>query len=288
MESNKDQIECRLCGSPAQLEFKTKVLNQYPISYYKCKSCDLLQSETPFWLDEAYNKAISILDTGIFLRNNDNVKRLTLLLTEAQFQLAKGDLPFWKFLVGNSIPYQGKILDYGGGHGILVRLMRDVGFDCFWYDKYAKNDFSEGFGFDPKTEYDVVLAFELFEHFDKPKENILEILEIQKPKLLIFSTLLYGEKTPDMNWWYYSFEAGQHISFYNLKTLSKLEEISGYSVCSLSQDFHLMIRKDLKLDHQRLRRSLRNLEKRFSSVKKLYHTRTFEDHVMLKKQTSES
>ncbi|MBM9501985.1 class I SAM-dependent methyltransferase [Leptospira sp. 201903071] len=283
MESNKNQIECRLCGSNASKEFQVKVLNQYEVTYYKCEECDLLQSEVPFWLEEAYNKAISILDTGIFLRNNENVKKLTLLLTEVQSQLQEQNHPFRNRLFQKkSKPYQGKILDYGGGHGILVRLMRDVGFDCYWYDKYAKNDFSEGFSFEPKENYDVVLAFELFEHFDKPREDILEILRFQKPALLIFSTLLYGEKTPDMNWWYYSFEAGQHISFYNAKTLSKMEEITGYSVCSLAADFHVLIRKDLKLDLQRLRRSIRNAEKRFPSVKKLYQSKTFEDHILLK------
>lgn len=284
MEPTKDEIICRLCGSVAKKEFQTKVLNQYKVVYYKCCDCDLLQSEFPFWLEEAYNKAISILDTGIFLRNNENVKKLTLLLTEVQTQW--NEKSFWNSLFRKRVFFQGKILDFGGGHGILVRLMRDVGFDCFWYDKYAKNDFSEGFSYNPTENYDIVLAFELFEHFDKPNENIVEILNFQKPKLLIFSTLLYGSKTPDMNWWYYSFESGQHIAFYNEKTLAKLESLTDYSVCSLATDFHILIRKDLNLDFRKLRKSIRNVESRFPSFRKLYKTKTFEDHLLLKKRTS--
>ncbi|AKH77602.1 class I SAM-dependent methyltransferase [Leptospira interrogans] len=278
---NSNQILCRLCGSAAKVEFFTRILNRYDVTYYKCKDCELIQSEFPFWLQEAYEKAISILDTGIFLRNKDNVKKLTILLTDIQKQISKQNIGIMR-LFQKVVPYQKKILDYGGGHGILVRLLRDVGFNCYWYDKYAKNDFAVGFEFDPDETYDTVLAFELFEHFENPKKDIKDILELAKPRIVIFSTLLYGNKTPKKNWWYYAFEAGQHIAFYNSKTLQSMEFFTEYSTFSLAENLHLMVRKDLKLNLNSLKRSLRKFETRFSTVRRLYNSKTFEDHIFLK------
>jgi hypothetical protein len=31
--------------------------------------------------------------------------------------------------------FRRKFLDYAGGYGVFVRLMRDIGFDFYWYDK---------------------------------------------------------------------------------------------------------------------------------------------------------
>ena len=40
---------------------------------------------------------------------------------------------------------KGQFLDYGVGYGVFVRLMRDIGFDYFWQDKYTENLFAQGF-----------------------------------------------------------------------------------------------------------------------------------------------
>lgn len=259
-------------------------MNRYDVSYFRCENCQLIQSEQPFWLQEAYEKAISVLDTGIFLRNNDNVKKLTVLLTEIQNQITKTETTssFFNKLFVKNLPFRGKLLDFGGGHGILVRMLRDIGFDCYWYDKYAKNDFATGFEADTSDKHDVVLAFELFEHFENPKENIEEILKLSEPKILIFSTLLYGDRTPAKDWWYYAFEAGQHIAFYNSNTIQSMKLQNGYTAFSVLQDLHLLVRNDVNLDQSKLIRSLRNLERSFSKVKNLYNSKTLEDHSFLK------
>ena len=50
-------------------------------------------------------------------------------------------------------PQTKKFLDYGGGYGILVRLMRDVGYDFYWFDKYSQNIFAKGFECKDKIDY---------------------------------------------------------------------------------------------------------------------------------------
>jgi len=34
----------------------------------------------------------------------------------------------------------GKFLDFGGGYGIFTRLMRDIGFDFYWYDPHSTKE----------------------------------------------------------------------------------------------------------------------------------------------------
>jgi hypothetical protein len=60
-------------------------------------------------------------------------------------------------------------LDFGGGHGILTRIVRDYGFNFFHYDKYAENLFANGFDGDLSKRYDLVTAFE---HFVNPMNEI--------------------------------------------------------------------------------------------------------------------
>ncbi|MEJ2105601.1 MAG: hypothetical protein P8X47_13660, partial [Ignavibacteriaceae bacterium] len=62
-------MNCRVCNSKSKEVFSAKVLNKYNVKYYHCLSCGFLQTEEPYWLDEAYKSAIGIADTGIQKRN---------------------------------------------------------------------------------------------------------------------------------------------------------------------------------------------------------------------------
>jgi hypothetical protein len=75
-----------------------------------------LQTEDPYWLDEAYKDPITLTDTGYMQRNINLSKMVATIL-----------LLFFDF--------RRKFLDYVGGYGVFVRLMRDIGFDFYWYDK---------------------------------------------------------------------------------------------------------------------------------------------------------
>ena len=110
-------------------------------------------------------------------------------------------------------------VDYAGGNGILVRLLRDIGFNYFWEDKYATNLFSAGFEWDNNLmpEIEAVTVIECFEHFVDPIEEIEKILSISKN--IIFTTELLPTLIPNPNdWWYYTLERGGHISFFSEKT----------------------------------------------------------------------
>jgi 2-polyprenyl-3-methyl-5-hydroxy-6-metoxy-1,4-benzoquinol methylase len=82
----------------------------------------------------------------------------------------------------------GACLDFGGGHGILTRLMRDYGFDFYHYDKYAENLFACGFEGGLNERYNVITSFENFEHFVSPMDEIEKLLSITDT--IYFTTLL--------------------------------------------------------------------------------------------------
>lgn len=54
--------------------------------------------------------------------------------------------------------------------------------------------------------------FECLEHLPNPIEELKSIAKISD--MIIFFTELLPNYIPDKSWWYYSFETGQHISFF--------------------------------------------------------------------------
>ncbi len=125
-----------------------KILNKYYAKYYYCDHCGFLQTEEPYWLNEAYARPINISDTSYMQRNIYLSKTLTTILSVF-------------FNLNNT-----KFIDYAGGYGIFVRLMPCIGFDFYWHDKYGQNLFAKGFerDFSNKEKVEVVISFENFEH----------------------------------------------------------------------------------------------------------------------------
>jgi len=119
-------MNCKICGQDNKIFFNAKILNKYDVEYFHCDNCGFLQTEEPYWLEEAYNESINVSDTGYMQRNIILSKKLTILLS----------LLFDK---------NTKFLDYAGGYGVFVRLMRDIGFDFYWQDKFSKNLLARGF-----------------------------------------------------------------------------------------------------------------------------------------------
>ncbi|WNC71195.1 methyltransferase domain-containing protein [Thalassotalea psychrophila] len=111
-----------------------------------------------------------------------------------------------------------KFVDYAGGYGVFVRMMRDIGFDYYWDDKYTSNLFAKGFEANKNQQVEVVTSFESLEHFVDPLSEIEKMLTISNT--IMFSTELIPEsKSPDPKWWYLGLDHGQHISFYKTETL---------------------------------------------------------------------
>jgi hypothetical protein len=187
--------------------FSEKILNKHEINYFYCKHCNFVQTENPYWLDEAYNNPIADSDTGLIQRNIALSSRLAVLIA-LNFDL------------------KGSYLDIAGGYGMLTRLMRDDGFNYFWQDPFCQNVFALGFeGDKSKLGYAAITAFEVLEHVEDPVSFIQNAMLENNSKTMIFSTECFsGEAPPNSDWWYYSFPTGQHISFFSSKALQEISQ----------------------------------------------------------------
>lgn len=222
---------CRVCGGISGSLFESTVLNKYAVTYYRCTSCEFIQTENPYWLEEAYNDSINLIDTGLSRRNIIASKSVSTLL-------------FFLFDV------KARYLDYAGGYGMFTRLMRDIGFDFYTYDPFTPNLLAKGFDYNQNDRIEVLTTFESFEHFAEPLVQIEKMLGITKN--VLFSTQLIPTPVPTLHqWWYYAPEHGQHIAFYSKKTLKFIAHKYRLNVYSL-KGFHLFTERKIPLIYFKL------------------------------------
>jgi hypothetical protein len=220
-------MKCRICSDDAQLFQTGVVLKKYKVSFFQCRSCGFMQTEEPYWLPESYAEAITRADVGIVDRNAKMAK-MTKSIISCYFNA------------------DAKFIDYGGGAGLFVRMMRDYGYDFYWLDAHCQNVFARGFEADssPGTHYELLTAFEVMEHLPDPVPEIEHMLKLSKNILLTTSPL--PAKTPKLDeWWYYGLDHGQHVSFFTLKALAVLAEKLQLKVYSDGVYLHLLTDKNL-------------------------------------------
>ena len=218
---------CPISGSKMGKVFNAEVLNKYKVDYYYSEDSGLLKTEKPYWLDEAYESAIAGTDIGLLDRNIKNSKRLESML----------------YLL---FPNQSCFVDVSGGYGLLTRALRDKGFNAFWTDKYCENMFAEGFDAKEVNSANCLFAFEVLEHIEDPVEFLKDAFIRFNCENILFSTEVFKGGIPSNSWWYYSFETGQHISFYQTKTLEKLAHKLGCSYAHLGNDLHFIGKTKIK------------------------------------------
>ena len=218
---------CPLCGGDTNIFYIGKILNRYNVEYFKCNKCTLISTEKPHWLQEAYSESIASADTGIMVRNVTNSEWVNMIL-----QL------FYR--------NKTKLLDWGGGYGVFVRMMRDLGYEFLWYDKYADNLLARGFEYNGEERMDIVTAFELLEHFEKPGDEL--DLIFSKTDVLICSTLLYDEYSDSKSfgeWWYVCPDTGQHIVFYSRKTMEYIASKYNRYYYYIGKEFHVFSKRKI-------------------------------------------
>ena len=176
----------------------------------------------PAWLEMAYSTAISGLDTGIVERGLDIANVLTA------------------FLIGQ----KGAVVhDFGGGIGLLARIMRDRGFNCFSWDPMA--EYSLPLPTRDVEVADVVTLIEVLEHLTNPVEIRAEISKITDT--IFISTHLIPNSGIAKNWDYLQTETGQHIFFCSPKTLRIIGQVLGMEVTSNNKNLHVLHRRSLTI-----------------------------------------
>ena len=244
-------MECKICNSSTTKLFEKVILNKYTIGYYQCSSCLFVQTEDPYWLQEAYNSAITSLDIGLLRRNNYLIKEIAPII----------DCCF---------PEANTMLDFAGGYGAFVRLMRDEGYHFYRQDVYCENLFANHFDIKDikQTHFDIVTGFEVLEHLNNPLKEIEDIFKYADTA--IFSTDLLPNNISEIeNWIYLAEETGQHISFFTSKAMELIANKFGKNYYCKNNHIHLFTPK--KLNQEQIDFALKNKTKKrylFGLIKK--------------------
>src|SRR6266446_2365707 len=121
---------CRLCEGQTAPLFEALVRNRHAAVFVRCGACGSVQAANPTWIDESYSAATVSCDTGAALRCLRNLAALSAMSMSGLVQRRR------------------RLIDYGGGSGLLCRLLRDAGFDAWGLDPYSKPEFSSDFSLD--------------------------------------------------------------------------------------------------------------------------------------------
>lgn len=218
---------CRLCAAAAEAVFTKTLLDRYRVTFFRCTTCESLESECPYWLDEAYKSVLAGSDTGAVYRS--------LTCHAAIVSIAR------------ILHIRGAFLDYGGGAGLLCRLLRDSGFDAYTCDRYADPVYAKAYSANSEQldsrKLALISAIEVFEHCVEPALEIGRLFDA-RPHVLFATTVPYhgqGEQ-----WWYIGQQAGQHVFFFSPKAMRMLAERYHYFYFG-EGSFHIFSRRSLGL-----------------------------------------
>jgi len=262
--------KCKICNQSSIYIFSKLILNKHKINYFLCPSCDFLQTEKPYWLDQAYDNAITSTDIGLV---NRNIVYSNLV----------------EYIINQNFKNSRKFLDFAGGYGMFTRLMRDKGFNFYHHDDFCNNLFAQHFTLNDlpsnKRKFELITAFELMEHLENPYDTLNKIFALTNN--FLFSTELIPNTDID-KWWYLGTEHGQHISFYTPKSLQIIATKFNKKVYSYNNYLHIFTNIKnptfVEIDSP-IKKTLKKLLSHFDNNQKL-PSLTQPDYTKIKKMIS--
>jgi len=210
---------CIVCKGQASESTSITILGRDAF-LYQCTSCEATYFPDPDWLETAYTEAISSLDTGIVERCVDIANVLTPFLWRQSGVTA---------------------VDFGGGIGLLARLMRDRGFEFTSWDPMAGYVLPLPQRGD--IDVDVITMIEVLEHLTDPVETLQHC--ISNCDLIFISTHLIPKAGLTPDWHYLQPNTGQHIFFCSEVTLETIASSLGVMLTSNGDNLHVLHRKPL-------------------------------------------
>jgi 2-polyprenyl-6-hydroxyphenyl methylase/3-demethylubiquinone-9 3-methyltransferase len=233
------QTTCKCCAARAYLygvvDFhkncetrrrKVLDLSGIPIYYYRCPECR-------FIFTTAFDH-FTIEDFSRHVYNED----YQLVDPDYRLNRPRHNAAFLCKLFAASRPQ--RVLDYGGGNGLLAELLRAAGFaQVDTYDPFVPR-----YAARPPRRYDCIVCFEVAEHSTDPARTFAEMNDLlMDPGVILFSTLLQPADIDQqgLSWWYAGPRNG-HVSLYSRASLKALARPHRFMLGSVDDDSHLLFR----------------------------------------------
>jgi hypothetical protein len=130
-----------------------------------------------------------------------------------------------------------KVLDWGGGYGLLTRILRDRGMRCAHYDPYTEPLFAEKTDLRSDARFDLIVLSEVMLHMTDPVSTLTELLKFSD-NIMFTAVIAPPDVTPD--WWYFMPDTGQHVAIFSQQTIPELGSALKVKTLSDKQFFHLV------------------------------------------------
>lgn len=199
-----------------------------PVYYAMCRACGFC------WCPELHDWPLAKFEECIY---NDDYVLVDPDYLEARPKANAGMLR----LMFPAMTFSARHLDYGGGNGLLSKLLRESGWNSRSYDPFA----DKAVQLEELGKFDLITAFEVFEHVPDVRRLLADLKSLLSDNgLILFSTLLSdGNIHPNqrISWWYAAPRNG-HISLFSRGALSRLAGNGGFKFGSFSAVFHAYFR----------------------------------------------
>jgi hypothetical protein len=147
----------------------------------------------------------------------------------------------WVSWLFPNFPKGRRHLDYGGGNGLLARLLRQQGWDSTNCDPFVDRDVDPG----ALGRFDPISAFEVFEHTPDVRASPQAILPLMRqPGVLPFRTVVSdGAIKPNQRLlWRYAAPRNGHVNPFSNRSLAMLAEQHEFRFATASAGIHVFVR----------------------------------------------
>ena len=223
MSVMESQELCAVCSGGTSFLFSYEVRGKHQASLHECHNCRFTYISNPHWLDESFSSELNDLDIG-------SVDRCLVLAD------------FVEVLIRSMKSSKSRFLDWGGGYGLLSRIMRDRGLDFASHDIYTRPLFVESSSNLNSETFELITMSEVALHLVDPVPVFTKIME--STDVLVFTAVIAPTVIPN-DWWYLMPDTGQHVAIYHEETLQVLAKKLGVQVTSDGRFFHVLHRKSL-------------------------------------------
>ncbi len=233
------ETPCKCCGAQAFLygvvDFHKNCelyrrnaleISGVPIYYHRCPACEFI-----------FTTALDHFTNEDFQRHVYNDQYL-LIDPDYQDVRPRANAALVNRLFARGRP--GRVLDYGGGNGVLAETLRQAGFPHVeTYDPFVPHHSAR-----PAGLFDCVVCFEVLEHSTVPSQTLFDMIDfLTDSGIILLSTLLQpGDIDRHGLAWWYAGPRNAHVSLYSKASLAKVAGDLGFKVDSLDQSYHVLYR----------------------------------------------